>query len=170
MQRALRSLIFSLLILPMPLSAQFQQTSPGKAIQDAARNAPTTPQQQPFTPATAMVLNDTHGYDLKPYLDGAILPRVRQQWYSAIPELVAHPDSRNGDVIVEFRILRDGEVEALRVTQSGGSADMDEACFQAVMRSSPFRPLPKALLPDHVDMRFHFFYFGKKGSKWWQRR
>jgi TonB family protein len=171
MRRALRSLIFSLLFLTMPLYAQFQQTSPGKAIEEAARTAPTPPpQQKPPTPTTATVLNDTRGYDPAPYLEAAVFPRVRQQWYSAIPEFVANPNARNGDVIIEFQILRNGEVQALRVTKSSGAQDMDEAAFQGVMRASPLRALPKAMPPDHLDMRVHFYYFGKKGSKWWKQR
>lgn len=46
------------------------------------------------------------------------------------------------DVIVQFRILKDGNGNSIRVTQSSGNARLDNSGLRAVESCNPFNPLP----------------------------
>ena len=47
-------------------------------------------------------------------------------------------------VIVSFEILRNGQVQSVRVLQSGGSQTFDLSAQRAVVEAGPFEPLPQA--------------------------
>jgi TonB family protein len=51
------------------------------------------------------------------------------------------------DVTVVVDIESSGHLSALRVTKSSGDSRVDESVLRAVLASSPFKPLPKALAP-----------------------
>ena len=97
---------------------------------------------------------DSQGVDalkdanLGPYLDG-LRQEVVQQWD---PE---RPDSSK-QTIVSFAINRTGEVNNLRILQSSGSTNLDQAALQAVQRSSPFNPLPRSYSKPLLNIHFKF--------------
>jgi TonB family protein len=77
------------------------------------------------------------------------------------------PDSRQ--VIVTFKIHRNGEFSHLRLSQSSGNADSDKAAMAAVERAAPFRPFPPACPEDEVDIEFTFDYKVFSGSGVYRR-
>jgi TonB family protein len=60
-------------------------------------------------------------------------------------------------VVVIMAINRDGTLGSANISQSSGSALMDESAMTAVQQAAPFRPLPAAS-PSHVDIEFTFDY------------
>jgi TonB family protein len=83
--------------------------------------------------------------------------RIRRAW------LPPHqPDNRQ--VLVVFKIHRNGEMSNLRLSQSSGNAASDQAAMAAVERAVPFRPLPDACPEDEVDIQFTFDYRVFSGS------
>jgi TonB family protein len=157
------------LSLTLPAFAQFQPSSPGKTIEDAAHASAAAKSETPGSPVQAQVLSDTKGFRLQPYLD-LLLPQVRNSWYSAVSDLVKQPDRRHGKVVAEFVIARSGEVQDLQIVDSSGEKDLDDAVREGLKRASPVRSLPEALSLNELHMRFHFYYKGGKASRWWKRR
>jgi TonB family protein len=73
-----------------------------------------------------------------------------KQYLTMIQQKVSQvaPKSRaKHDVTVVVDIESSGHLSALRVTKSSGDPRVDESVLRAVLASSPFKPLPKALAP-----------------------
>jgi TonB family protein len=160
------------LLSSLPAVGQFRKSA-GAAIDEATHDSAkqTSPQtaEKSSTVGAATVLTDTKGFDVHWYLEG-VTQRVRDDWYGAIRELVAKADERQGAVVVRFTIVRSGEIQDVHVINSSGEQDLDEAACQGLWRVSPVAPLPKSLVPDKLELNLHFFYKGKKPSRWWKTR
>jgi TonB family protein len=128
--------------------------SPGQAIQDAARSsAPTaTPAARKF--GNIEILNDTQGVDFGPYLQDA-LAVIRQNWYRLIPVTA---QSKTGKLAIEFKILKSGDVEEMKLFASSGVADLDHPAWDSITESSPLKPLPQAFHKDYLAVRLRYFY------------
>jgi TonB family protein len=64
---------------------------------------------------------------------------------------------------VRFFIMADGTVADAKIVRASGIPPFDHAAFQAIITSSPFRPLPKDLLAavpgkDREGITVTFFY------------
>lgn len=131
------------------------------AIEEDTKVAP-TPSLQKETPAKSNgpidVLTDTKGYDLHPYLTEKVLPIIKKNWYNLIPEIARPPIMKQGEVILEFKLSRDGKLTDLRLKKSSGDVSLDRAAFGGVAYSSPLSPLPSDYQCRDVSLRFHFYY------------
>jgi TonB family protein len=96
---------------------------------------------------------DTAGYDWGAYA-AEMIRRIKRNW--DIPAL-AHYGIK-GRLTIRFFILKDGRVEAERILSSSGIPPYDNASFQAIAVSSPFRPLPADLGHDREGVTITFFY------------
>jgi TonB family protein len=103
------------------------------------------------------VLTNTQGVDFGPYLSG-VLDAVRQNWYNFVPAEARAPEMKSGKVSIEFVILRDGHVAAMKVTEQSGDTGMDRAAWGGITASIPFAPLPEQFKGPYLALRFHFFY------------
>lgn len=103
------------------------------------------------------ILSDTQGIDFAPYLRG-LVTKVRENWYTVIPQEAMPPLMRQGKVIVEFKIKKDGKLEGLHYVAGSGSAAMDRAGYAGVLSSAPFAPLPTAFKGDYLGLQFTFLY------------
>lgn len=73
-----------------------------------------------------------------------------KHYLTMIQQKVSHvaPKTRaKHNVTVVVDIESSGHLSALRVTKSSGDPHIDESVLRAVLASSPFEPLPKALSP-----------------------
>jgi TonB family protein len=61
-------------------------------------------------------------------------------------------------VMLLFKISRDGRIISLRVKQSSGNSEADNAAKAAVELSAPFKPLPPEYRGGSVDIDFTFDY------------
>src|SRR5258706_2391436 len=96
---------------------------------------------------------DTVGYDGGAYA-AEMIRRIKRHW--DVPGL-AHYGIK-GRVTIRFFILKDGRVEAERILSSSGIPPFDNAAFQAISKSSAFRPLPDDLGHDREGVTVTFFY------------
>ena len=105
------------------------------------------------------VLSDTMGVDFGPYLQ-RVLHDVKMNWYNLIPESARAPIMKKGKVSIEFAILKNGTVAAMRLEQGGSSGDvaLDRAAWGGITASNPFPPLPSEFGGQYLALRFHFFY------------
>jgi TonB family protein len=119
---------------------------------------PTKSHNQRNTPID--VLSDTKGFNMKPYLM-VVIEKVRANWVPRIPRNVR---SKRGQVAVEFRVLRDGEIDEEGYGRISGKKALDSAAYEAVIASSPLPPLPSEFPCQFIKLRFHFYYNPKLGD------
>jgi TonB family protein len=109
---------------------------------------------------------DTTWYDWGPYAE-EMVRRIKLHW--EIPELARL--GWKGKLTIRFFIRGDGRVEGARILSVSGVPPFDNAALQAILTSSPFRPLPKDLGSDREGVTVTFFYNirpesdGQKGAR-----
>src|SRR5262249_29039789 len=83
---------------------------------------------------------DTTWYDWGPYA-AEMIRRIKLHW--DVPDIARL--NLKGKVTIRFFILADGRVEGATILSRSGVPPFDYAALQAILTSSPFRPLPKDL-------------------------
>ena len=96
---------------------------------------------------------DTVGYDWGAYA-AEMIRRIKRHW--EIPS-IAHYGLK-GRVTIRFFINKNGTVDGEQILSSSGKPPFDNAAFQAIARSSAFRPLPADLGHDREGVTVTFFY------------
>jgi TonB family protein len=96
---------------------------------------------------------DTSWYDWGPYA-AEMIRRIKLHW--EIPELARL--GWKGRLTIRFFIRGDGRVEGATILSVSGVPPFDHAALQAILTSSPFRPLPKDLGSDREGVTVTFFY------------
>lgn len=103
------------------------------------------------------MLTPTEGVDFSNYL-ARVLASVRRNWYAVIPTSARLGEK--GRVVLQFRIMRDGQVpdpEPVLVGTSGREP-LDRAAMSSITASNPFPPLPTAFSGPYIELRFTFLY------------
>ena len=155
-----------------------KSTSPGQAIQDAARategkiSAPSPISGGGQIPGGARgggssghgtasagieMLTDTEGVDFNDYLR-RVYYAVKQNWYAVMPASVQLGDQ--GVVSLQFKIMRDGSVpdsDPQRVFGSG-KEPLDRAAISSIRTSNPFPNLPAQFKGPYIELRFTYYY------------
>jgi TonB family protein len=103
------------------------------------------------------ILTDTMGVDFDPYMT-QIVKTVRQNWYTLMPPSVYPPILKQGKVLIEFTVLKDGTVSAMKVHASSGNVPLDRAAWGSIAASTPFHALPTEFPGERLGLRFYFFY------------
>jgi outer membrane biosynthesis protein TonB len=144
--------------------AQSNATSTNNGQYAPASNSKT---QEPVQPPSAKerlggvdVLSDTGGFDFSPYLR-SVLKIVKQNWYASVPE--RGPRVPQGEVSIEFAILRNGKVKGMKLAQSSGTIPMDRVAWGSIYNSK-LPPLPVEYSGQYLALRFHFPYNPDKPS------
>lgn len=152
-----------------PTDAQQGQTGPrevgklanlGQAIQDAARGTVAGGEggAPPPNPDGGFVDSGPISFDTKWYDWGAyaaeMIRRIKLHW--DIPELARL--GWKGSLTVRFYIMADGTVADPKIIRVSGIPPFDNAAFQAIVKSSPFRPLPDILHEEREGVTVTFFY------------
>lgn len=96
---------------------------------------------------------DTKWYDWGPYA-AEMVRRIKLHW--DVPDLARQ--GWKGSLTVRFYILADGRVADARILRSSGTPPFDFAAFQAILKSSAFRPLPADLNSTREGVTVTFFY------------
>lgn len=102
-----------------------------------------------------VIISDTEGIDFTGSLKG-ISDRVRSSWFSRIPD--AAKQGQKGGVQVTFTILRNGTIQAPRVSKGSGTLGLDQASLESISASAPFLALPQAFKQDRIVVQLSFFY------------
>lgn len=103
------------------------------------------------------ILTDTQGVDFGPYLS-KVLRSVREKWYRLMPEEARPPQQKQGEVTLEFAILRGWNVAGLTLRRPSGVIPLDRAAWGAIVSSAPFAPLPDEFKGKYLGLRMPFYY------------
>ncbi len=96
---------------------------------------------------------DTTWYDWGPYA-AEMVRRIKLHW--EIPDLARI--GWKGKLTIRFFILADGRVADAKIIRGSGIPPFDFAALQAILKSSPFRPLPSDLGSSREGVTVTFFY------------
>lgn len=96
---------------------------------------------------------DTKWYDWGAYA-AEMIRRIKLHW--DVPELARL--GWKGSLTVRFYILADGRVADAKIIRFSGIPPFDNAALQAIVKSSPFRPLPEDLHEEREGITITFFY------------
>ncbi len=109
------------------------------------------------------ILTDTKGVDVHPYLDG-VLPKIKANWHSHCPASVYPPIKKKGNVLIGFRLMKDGKINNVKFRKGSGDVALDRAAYAGIVDSSPLPPLPSGFACQYVELQFHFYYNPDKGD------
>jgi TonB family protein len=96
---------------------------------------------------------DTTWYDWGAYA-AEMIRRIKLHW--DVPDLARL--GWKGSLTVRFYIMADGTVADAKIIRISGVPPFDNAAFQAILKSSPFRPLPADLHEEREGVTITFFY------------
>ena len=113
------------------------------------------PNSPEFSMPGPQILSDTMGVDFNPYLLRIYL-LVRRNWYSVIPEIARL--GKQGRVVLQFSILRNGAVPDLTLTLGSGTESLDTAALASIRLSNPFPALPQEFPGNDIRLRFTYLY------------
>jgi TonB family protein len=110
-----------------------------------------------YVGAGVQMLTPDEGVDFTTYLD-RVLASVKRNWYAVIPESARMGEK--GRVVLQFRILRDGNVPMPEpnLLLSSTKEPLDRAAMSSIRASSPFEQLPPAFSGPYIELRFIFLY------------
>ena len=103
------------------------------------------------------------GVDVHPYLDG-VLPKIRANWYSHCPPSVYPPIKKKGNVLIGFRLMKNGKITNVKFSKGSGDVALDRAAYAGIIDSSPLPPLPSGFACQYLELQFHFYYNPDKGD------
>jgi TonB family protein len=137
----------------------------GAAAMAQAPNAPgddASTSLRPRFPLAAVrlpeVLSDSMGVDFTPYFHQSVLPILRRNWHSMVREKGLAP-STAWKVVAEFTILNDGTLNDLKLAESSGDSEADQAALEAITSSAPFAALPAEFKGESLVLRCHLDVF-----------
>jgi TonB family protein len=113
--------------------------------------------------AATEILSDTMGVDFGPYMRRLHIA-VQDHWDPLIPESARPPIMKRGVVVIEFDILRDGRIVAIKLVRSSGDVALDKAALGAISGSTPLQALPPAYTNDYLVIRAAFYYNPEKNA------
>ena len=103
------------------------------------------------------ILSDTMGVDFGPYIK-RITHDIQRNWENLIPEVARPPLYKKGILAIEFVILKDGKVSAMRLSTTSGDVSLDRAAWGGITNSNPFPPLPRDFQGQNLILRCTFLY------------
>jgi TonB family protein len=103
------------------------------------------------------ILSDTMGVDFGPYL-ARIRHDIQINWENLMPEVARPPLYKQGKVMVQFAILKNGEVAGMRLVGPSGDVSLDRAAWGGIQGSNPFPPLPTEFRGSYLALRCSFYY------------
>jgi TonB family protein len=164
MGKARRFLATSLILTSSFLYAQNSETKPqdvgaGSAAGKEAKSPPLPAQHAPDVQGFDQleVLTDTMGVDFGPYLT-QVMKTVKQNWYDLMPPSVYRPTKKQGKVVIEFSIQKDGSVKGMKLDTPSGDIALDRAAWGGITASNRFAALPKEFGGDRLGLRFYYYY------------
>jgi TonB family protein len=99
--------------------------------------------------------SDPMGVDFRPYMI-QVLASIRRNWFAVYPE--AAKTGMRGQVVVQFRIDREGKVVKIVFNGESPSRPLNQAAVAAVSASMPMPPFPAAFKGDSVVLQMTFLY------------
>ncbi len=69
----------------------------------------------------------------------------------AFPQQLAR-SSQDLATLITFRVLPNGEIVDVKIYQSSGNSQLDEAAYRAVLKSNPVKPHPEGLTRPYIEV------------------
>lgn len=95
---------------------------------------------------------DNPGFQFTYYLV-IIQNKISSNW---TPPYKAGRPGEKRKTVIAFRILRNGQIQDVRLESSSGATYLDQSALRAISRSSPLPPLPQRFLDEFLGVHFNF--------------
>jgi TonB family protein len=92
------------------------------------------------------------GVDFAPYFHDSVLPSLRRSWHSVVREKGFAPATPL-KLAAEFTVHKDGTLDELKVAESSGDAEADQAALDAIRNTSPLAALPAEFKGESLKLR-----------------
>ncbi len=102
-----------------------------------------------------------------PHLLSIYLRRVRGiiESHKMYP-LSAKENGVEGKVLLEFTLLRNGNIASLRILRSSGSDALDRAAKRAILDSVPFPPFPAGVKRKRLHVKLYIVFKLEEEDEW----
>jgi len=148
----------------------YEKFSRSQLLKDQQSQQPTSPEQQqlnrPLYDQQQFSARDlgglsfnTYEWDFAPYML-AMKKKVERNIFP--PPAFTYMGLISGETIVKFKVMPGGEIRDLTVLQYTGHESLKETSVQAILNSSPFKPLPAHFPEDHLEVTAKFSYYVKR--------
>ena len=97
----------------------------------------------------------TYKWDYAPYLL-YMKRRLKERLY--LPQTFVRDGVISGQVTIQFRLLRNGNVENLKMIENRGHSAFISPTLNTVRASNPFKPLPNSFPDPYLDLTWTFVY------------
>ncbi len=94
------------------------------------------------------ILSDTMGVDFGPYVK-RLHYTVQTHWTPLIPASALSPEKKQGFVVIEFSIKKDGKIVGMKLVSSSGDVSLDRAAWGAIIDAIPLSQLPVEFAGDY---------------------
>jgi TonB family protein len=112
------------------------------------------PGNAPASPGDAPIPLETHDPRFQAYFS-KVREKIKATW--TYPS-AAGDRGIEGEVVVEFRIAKDGHLESTAVRRSSGATLLDEYSIRAVQTAAPFPPVPDDVAKETLTINSTFRY------------
>jgi TonB family protein len=99
--------------------------------------------------------SDPMGADFRPYMR-QIIQTIKRNWLAVYPE--AARQGTRGEVVLLFRIVKEGTVTKVSFSTESGAKALDQAAVAAISASNPLPPLPREFKGNQIVLRMTFKY------------
>ena len=154
---------------PAPTRPNFATPSnAGQSVQDAANAAARSrgnsgegglnaPNRHAGAQSGVEVLSDMQGVDFGPYLK-QLKRLITASWYPLIPEECYPPLNKEGETLIRFTILPNGNLQIGGMHLDGSTRDVaiDKAAWGGIVGVGQFPPLPKEFHGGNLQLRVSF--------------
>lgn len=130
-----------------------QKPRPPASIWRQPRNAPASPEDAP-------VPLETNDPRFQAYFS-RVREKIKATW--TYPS-AAGERGIEGEVVVGFRIAKDGHLESADVQRSSGATILDEYSIRAVQTAAPFPPVPDDVAKETLTIHSTFRYSLRGGG------
>lgn len=88
--------------------------------------------------------------DFGPYMK-RMQDKIKSYWVPPAMDL-------NAQIVVKYRILKNGSLDSYGISASSGSQELDNAAIEALKKAAPFEPLPEGFNKESILVQFTFDY------------
>lgn len=108
------------------------------------------------TPLKNICYHGVTGFAVAPNVDfGPYMTRmqdkIKSNWAPPAVDI-------NAQIVVKYRILKNGSLESYGISSSSGSQELDNAAIEALKKAAPFEPLPEGFNKESILVQFTFDY------------
>jgi len=105
--------------------------------------------------ASLELLTNQTGVDFRPYLI-QVLAKVKLSWFNVWPQSARM--GRQGRVVIQFAIDRNGFVPKLVIVSGSGTDALDKAAVAGISAAQSFPQFPTGFTGDQVRLQLNFVY------------